>query len=122
MRTISLVLAALLSATVSSHAEPPASEGIFVGGTSSIERRESCVEVEIGGARAYNCLNERLKREVERVNPVPNIPPIDAKSPDVKIGVVNIPAVRQQYGKNFGVSVVPYRPAPPVYSGPFGRP
>lgn len=121
MRTIPMALIALLAFTPASRAEPPSSQGIFIGGTTSVERHESCVEVEIGGARAYNCLNERLKREVERVNPIANIPPIDAKSSDIKVGVANIPAVRQQYGKNFGVSVIPYRPAPPVYVAPFGR-
>jgi hypothetical protein len=47
-----------------------------------------------------------------------NLPPIDARSPDIKTGVVNIPAVQQQYGRNFGISVVPYRPPPPVFSTP----
>jgi hypothetical protein len=74
---------------------------------------EHCVEVEIGGEKAYNCLNDQLKKRVERVAPVPNMPPIDSHSPDPKIGIVNVPAVKQQYGKNFGKSVVPYRPARP---------
>ncbi|WP_249733714.1 hypothetical protein [Bradyrhizobium sp. sGM-13] len=81
---------------------------------------ERCVEVETGSSRAMDCLNQKLKREVDRVNPVMNLPPIDARSPDIKTGVVNIPAVQQQYGRNFGVSVVPYRPAPPVFSAPGG--
>lgn len=81
---------------------------------------DRCVEVEIGSSRAMDCLNQKLKREVDRVNPVMNLPPIDARSPDIKTGVVNIPAVQQQYGRNFGVSVVPYRPAPPVFSAPGG--
>lgn len=74
---------------------------------------EHCVEVEIGGDKAYNCLNDQLRKKVERVAPVPNIPPIDSHSPDPKIGIVNVPAVKQQYGKNFGKSVVPYRPTRP---------
>ena len=45
-----------------------------------------------------------------------NTPPIDAKSQDLKVGVVNIPAVQQQYGRNFGVSAFPYRPPTPVYT------
>lgn len=83
-------------------------------------RPDRCVEVEIGSSRAMDCLNQKLKREVDRANPVMNLPPIDARSPDIKTGVVNIPAVQQQYGRNFGVSVVPYRPAPPVFSVPGG--
>lgn len=47
---------------------------------------------------------------------------IDARSSDLKKGVVNLPAVQQQYGKNFGRSVIPYRPGPPpVYTSPLGR-
>ncbi len=74
------------------------------------------------GDRSLGCLNEKLKREVDRVNPpVTNTPPIDAKSSDLKVGVVNVPAVQQQYGRNFGVSVYPYRPSAPVYSAPLGH-
>jgi hypothetical protein len=82
---------------------------------------DRCVEVEIGSSRSMDCLNQKLRREVDRVNPSLNLPPIDAKSQDLKVGVVNMPAVQQQYGRNFGVSAVPYRPAPPVYSSPLGH-
>lgn len=69
-------------------------------------------------SKSMACLNQKLKREVDRVNPVMNLPPIDARSPDIRTGVVNIPAVQQQYGRNFGVSVVPYRPPTPVFTMP----
>ncbi|TWB96267.1 hypothetical protein FBZ93_108309 [Bradyrhizobium macuxiense] len=70
-----------------------------------------------GDAASLGCINERLKKQVDQVNPpVTNTPPIDAKSSDLKVGVVNVPAVQQQYGRNFGVSAFPYRPAAPVYS------
>ncbi len=69
---------------------------------------------------ALEQLNQKLKRKVDETNPVLNTPPLDARSPDTKTGVVNIPGVQQQYGKNFGKSVVPYRPAPPVYA-PLGH-
>ena len=82
---------------------------------------ERCVEVEIGSSRSMDCLNQKLKKEVDKVNPSINLPPIDAKSQDLKVGVVNVPAVQQQYGRNFGVSAVPYRPAPPVFTSPVGR-
>ncbi|WP_426436446.1 hypothetical protein [Bradyrhizobium genosp. P] len=68
--------------------------------------------------RSFQRLNEQLKRKVDETNPVGNDPPLDARSPDTKTGVVNIPGVQQQYGKNFGNSVVPYRPAAPVYTSP----
>jgi hypothetical protein len=57
----------------------------------------------------------------DRVNPSMPAAPLDASSPDLKVGTVNIPAVQQQYGKNFGVSVMPYRPPPPIYNVPMGR-
>lgn len=68
--------------------------------------------------RALEQLNKDLKRKADETSPIGNVPPLDARSPDTKTGVVNIPGVQQQYGKNFGNSVVPYRPvvtpAPPI--------
>lgn len=74
-----------------------------------------------GAAKTLERLNRELKRKVDAVNPTINAPPIDARSPDTRIGVVNIPAVQQQYGKNFGVSAVPFRPPPLIYSAPLGH-
>jgi hypothetical protein len=76
---------------------------------------ERCVDVEIGGDNAFGCLNQKLKREVERTNPSINTPPIDARSPDVRVGNVNEAAVRQQYGSNYGRSVFPFRPPTPTF-------
>jgi hypothetical protein len=70
--------------------------------------------------QGYGLSQPETQAGVDRVDPVMNLPPIDARSPDIKTGVANIPAVQQQYGRNFGVSVVPYRPAPPVFSAPGG--
>jgi hypothetical protein len=100
------------------------------GAGPSVERRETiiggmpapaptferCVDVEIGGDRALGCLNERLKREVDRVNPSLNLPPLDARSSDVRVGNVNEAAVRQQYGSNYGRSAIPYRPPAPIFT------
>jgi hypothetical protein len=49
-----------------------------------------------------------------------NQPPIDATSPDTRVGVINIPGVQQQYGRNFRLSVVPYRPPPLIYAPSLG--
>jgi hypothetical protein len=73
-----------------------------------------------GGPKAFERLNKELKRKVDDVNPTINAPPLDARSPDTKIGVINIPAVQQQYGQNFGHSAFPYRPSSPVFSAPLG--
>jgi hypothetical protein len=76
---------------------------------------ERCVEVEIGKDSAFGCINQKLKREVDRVNPTINLPPLDARSPDVRVGNVNEAAVRQQYGSNYGRSAFPFRPPTPTF-------
>jgi hypothetical protein len=81
----------------------------IIGGAPS-QPFQRCIEVEIGGNQQFGCLNQQLKREVDRVTGVPNVPPIDARSSDVRVGNVNEAAVRQQYGPNYGRSVVPFRP------------
>jgi hypothetical protein len=82
---------------------------------------ERCVDVTAGGERSFGCINQMLKNKVDKTNPpTMNTPPIDAKSSDLKTGVVNIPGVQQQYGQNFGKSAVPYRPPPAVFGSPIG--
>ncbi|WP_225715222.1 hypothetical protein [Bradyrhizobium semiaridum] len=84
--------------------------------------QERCGDAAASGGQSLGCINERLRQQVDRVNPpVTNTAPIDAKSQDLKVGVVNVPAVQQQYGRNFGVSAFPYRPAAPVYTSPVGH-
>jgi hypothetical protein len=75
--------------------------------------------VSADSSHAFDCLNSQLKQEVDRINPGVPTAPIDNNSSDLKLGLVNIPAVKQQYGQNFGVSVVPYRP-PMIYGSPLG--
>jgi hypothetical protein len=88
-----------------------AAHEITIGGQSPpAPNIQQCVDVQIGGDQAFGCLNQQLKREVERVNPPLNLPPLDARSPDVRVGNVNEAAVRQQYGSNYGRSVIPFRP------------
>jgi hypothetical protein len=95
------------------------SESVIIGGKPPpAPVFERCIEVEIGGDRALGCLNQQLKRKVERVNPSINLPPLDARSPDVRVGNVNEAAVRQQYGSNYGRSAYPFRPPPPVFTLP----
>ncbi|MGP8119396.1 MAG: hypothetical protein ACLP8B_02585 [Xanthobacteraceae bacterium] len=97
-------------------APPPAPGGIVIGGQPPpAPTFQRCVDVDIGGDRGMGCLNQQLKREVDRVNPSSANPPLDARSPDVAVGLANSAAVREQYGQNYGRSVIPYRPpVPPV--------
>ena len=101
-----------------SGASPPQGSVIIGGASQPQPNFERCIDVEIGTDRAFGCLNQQLKREVDRVNPSLNTPPIDARSPDVRVGNVNEMAVRQQYGPNYGRSVFPFRPPPPVFAVP----
>ena len=99
---------------------------LIIGGQAAGPQRpprqfERCVDVDISGSRSYGCLNETLKRDVDKVNPSLNLPPIDARSSDTKLGIVNIPGVQQQYGSNFGRSIVPFRPALPNPGGNIRR-
>ena len=76
---------------------------------------QTCVEVEIGGEKSskLDCINQQLKQQVDRAQPVGNVPPLDAASPAVKLHGFNETALQQQYGKNLGKSVVPFRPTKP---------
>lgn len=90
---------------------PPAQrEGTIIGGGTGGTSVQRCVDVQIGGDSAFGCLNEKLRREVDNVNPTINQPPIDARSSDVRVGNGNEAAVRQQLGSNYGRSITPYRP------------
>lgn len=98
---------------------PPSQQGIVIGGAPAQRPTfERCVDVQIGGENAFGCLNEKLKREVNRVNPSMNLPPLDARSSDISVGNVNEAAVREQYGSNYGKSAFPYRPAAPTFVPP----
>jgi hypothetical protein len=98
---------------------------VIVGSPDQRTRTTSgpCVEVEIGRdvSSSLDCLNRQLKGQVDQVQPSLNVPPIDAKSQDLRVGIVNVPAVQQQYGNAFGRSVFPQRLPPPVYVNPVGR-
>ena len=72
-----------------------------------------CVEVQIGqdSTSHMDCVNEALKRAVEREHntPLPEAP-INAQSASNKVGTYNDAAARQMMGNAFGVSPIPQRP------------
>jgi len=89
---------------------------IFAGAAQAEDTPKSampCVEVQIGQDTAshMNCVNEALKRAVEREHgaPLPQAP-VTAQSASNKVGVYNDAAARQMMGNAFGVSAVPQRP------------
>lgn len=71
-----------------------------------------CVDVDIAGERTpdYGCLTVTLRRTVEATKPIANVPPGGLQPPPNQVGLITPTEVRQQYGPNFGKSVVPYRP------------
>jgi hypothetical protein len=115
MACLVAVMAAPAAAQTPGPTNPPAErrEGTIIGGQPPTSTFERCVDVQIGSDGAFGCLNQKLRREVDKVNPS-ILPPIDARSPDVRVGNVNEAAVRQQYGSNYGRSVIPYRPPIPA--------
>ena len=79
---------------------------------------QTCVQVKVQGETPspFNCLNQELQQEVEGSSAAqPNIP-LSATSPSNAIGTFNEQGVAEQYGQNFGKSVIPYRPPTPVFS------
>jgi hypothetical protein len=123
-----IVLTALASvamtAGVSAESQrPTVLPEIIIGGSApeAVVAPQRCIDVQIGTDHAYGCLNFRLRQQVDRINPSANVPPVDARSPDIRVGIVNMHAVQQQYGRNFGVSVFPQRPTPPVFTTPLTR-
>lgn len=101
-----------LALPLSAHA---GDNGPFLNGskTPATSVTENCVEVEIGGehTQKLDCINQQLKQQASHVQPIGNVPPLDAGSPAVKVHGFNETALSQQYGPNLGKSVVPYRPS-----------
>jgi hypothetical protein len=116
---LSLVLASipLLAPARAEDAGAAPNEIVIGGAPAPAPSFGGCVEVEIGKDRSFGCLNRQLRSEVDKIRPMIAAPPVDARSSDLKTGVVNIPAIRQQFGRNFGISAAPYR-EPSIYRGP----
>ncbi len=97
----------------------PQAGGITLPGTSG----QACVQVNVKGEKpsAYNCLNQQLQQEVEGAGHAEPGAPLTATSPSNEVGTFNRQGVSEQYGQNFGKSVIPYRPPPPVFSSGLGH-
>ena len=83
---------------------------------------QSCVDVQIGVQRFYDCLNRRLRQSV----PSPPVQANDTANPAgisaPAAGTYNHAATQQRLGTAFGHSVVPQRPPPPIYANPMMPP
>ena len=92
---------------------------IYVLGKRAPEANDSCGAK--NGTQKLNCLNRQMRRQADHVNAPVISAPLGANSPDIKIGIVNLPAVQQQYGQNFGKSVIPFRPPPLTFAPALGH-
>ncbi|WP_354114732.1 hypothetical protein [Bradyrhizobium sp. LA7.1] len=116
---VALAAAGGAGAQSANQGNPPVErQGTIIGGQGTKPTYERCVDVQIGNESAFGCINQQLKREVNKVNPSLNLPPVDARSSDVRVGNPNEAAVRQQYGSNYGRSAVPFRPSAPTIVPP----
>ncbi len=78
----------------------------------------SCVDVHIGSDQAYSCLNRELRKLVPQSRASSADAPINATSPAPEVGTYNQAATRHHLGSNFGISTLPQRPPPPIFSTP----
>jgi hypothetical protein len=84
---------------------------------------QSCVDVQVGSAQSYDCLNRQLAQDAQKTHAGATGPalPYDATSPSNVTGQFNESATRNRLGANFGHSVTPERPSP-SYTGAFATP
>jgi hypothetical protein len=80
--------------------------------------QKTCVQVQIPGGtpNPFACLNQALRDQALAAAGSPPGIPLGAGSPSNATGTFNKAGVAEQYGKNFGISVLPYRPPPPVFT------
>jgi len=80
---------------------------------------DTCVDVQVGSAQSYACLNQKLQAAARQAHndPAPGQAPANANSPGNVTGQFNEDATRNRLGDNFGKSVTPERP-PAFYAPP----
>ena len=89
---------------------------------SAPQNQQTCVDVKLGTAQSYDCLNQQLSQMAHQATrPSSQDAPYSATSPGNVTGQFNESATRDRLGTNFGKSVTPERPAatiPPALSRP----
>lgn len=74
--------------------------------------QQTCVDVKVGTAQSYSCLNQQLGAAARQAHGASQQDaPYDAQSPGNVTGQFNQEATRERLGTNFGHSVTPQRPA-----------
>lgn len=87
------------------------------------QTKQTCVDVQVGTAQSYDCLNQQLQQTARRAASASGATqaPYSATSPSNVTGQFNESATRNRLGGNFGRSVTPQRP-PGSLSAPAGSP
>ncbi len=122
-RRLALIAAFFLSGTAPVLAQTgsgTAPSGITLPGSSG----QTCVQVKVAGENPspYNCLNQELQQQVAGASPPQENLPLSATSPSNAVGIFNKQGVAEQYGQNFGKSVIPFRPSAPVFNSSLAPP
>ncbi len=75
--------------------------------------RQTCVDVQVGTAQSYDCLNQQLRAAAQSSQRFSSdgSAPYNAASPGNVTGQFNEAATRNRLGSSFGHSVTPQRPA-----------
>ena len=94
---------------------------IFLLGPAAAQpTQQTCVDVAVGSAQSYSCLNQQLGATARQAHQAAGgSVPYDAASPSNVTGQFNESATRNRLGSNFGRSVTPQRP-PAANPPPFG--
>jgi hypothetical protein len=74
---------------------------------------QTCVDVKIGSAQSYGCINQELRHIVESAPRLVAVPDLHAGSSASAIGTFDRTATQERLGDAFGHSLVPQRPASP---------
>ncbi len=85
---------------------------LLLAGTAAAQKtQQTCVDVPVGSAQSYSCLNQQLAATARHAHEAADAPvPYDAASPGNVTGQFNESATRNRLGTNFGHSVTPQRP------------
>lgn len=95
---------------------------VLGAGPLAAQQASTCIDVQIGSERHYDCLNRLLRQAVPQARvPAADSPWNAATTPSYAVGGFNQQATRQMLGTGFGVSVVPQRPPEALAASPLAR-
>lgn len=87
-----------------------------------VKASPSCAAQNPDGSRSLgmDCLNAQLEKAISSVAPVPDLKALDAagRGNPEQAGTFSFTAQAIRMGSNFGKSVIPQRPAPPLFANP----